>query len=278
MTEVTAHHGLFSNTDLHVDDTGGTGRPVVLIHGWPLSGESWSEQVPTLQAAGYRVVTYDRRGFGRSDKTRTGYDYDTLTDDLAAVLEQLELTDVTLVGFSMGGGEVARYVSRHGQDRLRSVVFAAAVPPYLKQTDENPDGPLDDATAQQMEDGLESDPPSFYQQFTSQFFSVGDDLKVTEAQRQDAVALCLQADKKAALACMQAFATTDFRSDLPAVTVPTLVIHGAGDGTVPFEGSGRRTHEAIAGSELHVVADAPHGFNVSHAAEFNARLLEFLAR
>lgn len=126
--------------------------------------------------------------------------------------------------------------------------------------------------------GLKSNPPSFYEQFTTQFFSVGDDLKVTETQRQDAVALCLQADMKAALACMQAFATTDFRSDLPAVTVPTLVIHGAGDGTVPFEGSGRRTHEAITGSELHVVPDAPQGFNVSRAPEFNVRLTEFLAR
>ncbi|MEJ5869076.1 alpha/beta hydrolase [Pseudokineococcus sp. 5B2Z-1] len=278
MAEVTAHHGLFKDTHLHVDDTGGTGRPVVLIHGWPLSGESWSEQVPALEAAGYRVVTYDRRGFGRSDKTRSGYDYDTLSDDLQALLTELDLTDVTLVGFSMGGGEVARYVSRHGQDRLRSVVFAAAVPPYMAQTDDNPEGPLDDATAQQFEDGLKSDRSAFFDQFTTQFFSVGDDLKVTEAQRQQAIALCEQSDEKATLECMEAFGTTDFRGDLPSVTVPTLVLHGGGDGVVPFEGSGKRTHEAIAGSEVHVVDDAPHGFNVSHAREFNAALLDFLAR
>ncbi|WP_299039355.1 alpha/beta fold hydrolase [uncultured Pseudokineococcus sp.] len=278
MTEVTAHSGLFKDTNLHVEDTGGTGRPVVLIHGWPLSGEAWSEQVPALRAAGYRVVTYDRRGFGRSDKTRKGYDYDTLADDLAALLDQLELTDVTLVGFSMGGGEVARYVARHGQDRLRSVVFAGAVPPFMAKSGDNPDGPLDDETAQQMESGLKSDRSAFFDQFTTQFFSVGDDLKVTEAQRQDAIALCEQSDQKAALAAMESFGTTDFRGDLPSVTVPTLVIHGAGDGVVPFEGSGARTHAAIPGSELHVVDDAPHGFNVSHAAEFNSRLLEFLAR
>lgn len=278
MTEVTAHHGLFRSTDLHVDDTGGAGRPVVLVHGWPLSGASWSEQVPALEAAGYRVVTYDRRGFGRSDKTRSGYDYDTLSDDLAAVLDELDLTDVTLVGFSMGGGEVARYVSRHGQDRLRSVVFAAAVPPFMAQSADNPEGPLDDATAESMESGLKEDRSAFFDQFTTQFFSVGDDLKATEAQRQEAIALAEQSDQKAALACMESFGTTDFRGDLPSVTVPTLVIHGAGDGVVPFEGSGARTAAAIRGSEVHVVDDAPHGFNVTHATEFNARLLEFLAR
>ena len=278
MPEIVAHHGLFSDTRLHVDDTGGSGRPVVLIHGWPLSGESWQDQVPALTAAGHRVITYDRRGFGRSDKTLTGYDYDTLSDDLATIIDGLDLREVTLIGFSMGGGEVARYVSRHGQDRLHSIVFAAAVPPYLKQTEDNPDGPLDDATAEQMESGLKNDPPSFYDGFTTQFFSADGELKVTEQQRQDAIALCAQADKRAALACMGSFATTDFREDLPVVTVPTLVIHGDADGVVPFEGSGQRTHEAIAGSTLHVIAGAPHGCNVSHADEFNAAVLDFLAR
>jgi len=278
MAEVVAHHGLFKDTHLHVDDTGGTGRPVVLIHGWPLSGESWSEQVPALAGAGYRVVTYDRRGFGRSDKTRSGYDYDTLSDDLDALLEQLDLRDVTLVGFSMGGGEVARYASRHGLERVRSVVFAAAVPPYLAKTDDNPEGPLDDETASGMENGLKDDRDAFFDQFTTQFFSVDGQIKVTEAQRQEAVALARQSDQKAAVECMQAFATTDFRDDLPSVTVPALVLHGSGDATVPFEGSGKRTHAAIPGSELVVVDDAPHGFNVSHAEEFNRALLDFLQR
>ena len=278
MTEVTAHHGLFRNTDLHVDDTGGGGRPVVLIHGWPLAGASWSEQVPALAAAGHRVVTYDRRGFGRSDKTRSGYDYDTLTDDLHAVLEQLDLTDVTLVGFSMGGGEVARYFSRFGGERVRSAVFAAAVPPYLMKGDDNPDGPLTKEAAAAMTAALTADEDAFYDDFTTQFFSVDGVLRVTEAQRQEALGLARQADKKAALACLEAFGTTDFRADLPAVRVPALVIHGDGDGTVPFAGSGARTHAAIPGSELHVVAGGPHGLNVSHAEEFNRVLLEFLAR
>lgn len=278
MTEVTANSGLLSKTKVHVDDTGGPGRPVVLIHGWPLSGEAWSEQVGALSAAGHRVVTYDRRGFGRSDKTRSGYDYDTLADDLEGVLSELDLRDVTLVGFSMGGGEVARYVAKHGQERLRSVVFAAAVPPYLAQTDDNPEGPLTQDLADGMRTGLETDRDAFFEQFTTQFFSVGDELKVTEAQRRDAVALCHQSDQKAALACMESFGTTDFREDLPQITVPTLVIHGDGDGIVPFEGSGERTHRIVAHSELVVLAGAPHGCNVSHAAEFNAALVDFLAR
>ena len=147
MTEITAHHGLFKNTNLHVDDTGGTGRPVVLIHGWPLSGEAFKDQVPAFEAAGYRVVTYDRRGFGRSDKPLTGYKYDTLAEDVHTLLVELDLNDVTLVGFSMGGGEVARYCALYGSERLRSVVFASAVPPYRLQTDDNPEGPLTEQAA-----------------------------------------------------------------------------------------------------------------------------------
>ena len=278
MVEVTASSGLLSKTKVHVDDTGGTGRPVVLIHGWPLSAESWSEQTAALRDAGYRVVAYDRRGFGRSDKPSKGYDYDTLADDLDSVLDELDLTDVTLVGFSMGGGEVARYVARHGQDRLRSVVFAAAVPPYLLKSEDNPDGPLTEDAAAEKAKELESDRTTFFDGFTQAFFSVDGELKVTEEQRQEAIVLCHQSDQTAALACMEAFGTTDFRDDLPSVTVPTLVIHGAGDGTVPFEGSGKRTHEAIPHSELVVVEGAPHGFNVSHAAEFNRALVDFLAR
>ena len=278
MPDVTANSGLLSTTKVHVEDSGGSGRPVVLIHGWPLSGESWSEQVGPLAQAGYRVVAYDRRGFGRSDKPSKGYDYDTLADDLDGVLSELDLTDVTLVGFSMGGGEVARYVAKHGQDRVRSVVFAAAVPPYLMKTDDNPDGPLTEDAAAEMTQALESDRDSFFDDFTREFFSVGGELKVSEQQRQDAIALCHQSDQTAALACMEAFGTTDFRDDLPHVTVPTLVIHGDGDATVPYEGSGARTHQAIPASELVVVEGAPHGFNVSHAEQFNRALLEFLAR
>ena len=266
-----------TENNLKVHDSQGEGRPVVLIHGWPLSSRSWSEQTEVLKDAGYRVVSYDRRGFGESDPGDS-YDYDALAGDLDNVIDNLELTDVTLVGFSMGGGEVARYVSAYGEDKLHSVVFAAAVPPYLMKSEDNPDGPLTEDAAHEMKGGLEKDRDSFFDDFTTSFFSVGDDLKVSDEQREDARAMCRQSDQKAAVGCMEAFATTDFRKDLEKVTVPTLVIHGDSDGTVPFEGSGKRTHEAIEGSELVVVEDAPHGLNLSHAEEFNRALLAFLEK
>ncbi len=262
---------------IHVDDTGGDGRAVVLIHGWPLTGKSWAGQVPAFQAAGFRVVTYDRRGFGDSGKPGTGNDYDTFAADLAAVLEQLDLTDATLVGFSMGGGEIARYIGTFGQDRLHSVVFASAVPPYLLKTDDNPDGALGEADVKGMQDGLRADREGFFDTFTTGFFSADGELKVTEQDRQDALELEKTAELTAAVECIAAFGETDFRDDLTKVTVPTLVIHGDSDGTVPIEASGQRTHEAIAGSRLHVVAGGPHGITVSHTDEFNRVVLEFLA-
>ncbi|WP_141013353.1 alpha/beta fold hydrolase [Nocardioides sambongensis] len=264
-----------SSPALHVVDSGGPGRPVVLIHGWPLSHAAWSEQTEALHAAGYRVVSYDRRGFGDS-ATGDAYDYDALAADLDRVLTDLDLRDVTLVGFSMGGGEVARYVTNHGEQRLHSVVFAGAVPPYLLQTGDNPDGPLAPEAAHAMRTGLETDRDAFFDDFTRQFFSAGDRLAVTEEQRLDAVALCRRSDQDAALGCMDAFGTTDFRADLERITVPTLVLHGDSDAIVPFEGSGARTHAAIAHSEAVVVEGGPHGFNVSHPEEFNRALVSFL--
>ncbi len=194
------------------------------------------------------------------------------------MLTELDLVDVTLVGFSMGGGEIARYIGTRGEARLHSVVFASAVPPYLEKTDDNPDGPLTKDAAAEMTAGLTKDEDSFYDEFTTGFYSANGVLKVTEAERQEAIALAHQSKKHAALASMAAFATTDFRDDLTKVTVPTLVIHGDSDATVPFEGSGERTHRAIAGSELHVVKDAPHGVTVSHPEEWNQAVLEFLKK
>ncbi len=261
---------------LHIEDSGGNGRPVVLIHGWPLSAQAWAAQVPALQAAGHRVVVYDRRGFGRSDKPAAGYDYDQLADDLQAVLEGCALEQVCLVGFSMGGGEVARYVARHGESRLHSVVFAAAVPPFMLKRDDNPEGPLTAGQAQEMKHGLQQDREAFFDQFTRQFFSAHGQLRVSEAQRQEALALCRQSDPLAALACIDAFSRSDFRADLARITVPTLVLHGDADAIVPIEGSGRRTHLAVAHSRLVVVPGGPHGLNVSHAQAFNDALLSFL--
>ncbi|MBC7707762.1 alpha/beta hydrolase [Polaromonas sp.] len=268
-----------NDVNVYVEDYGGSGRPVVLIHGWPLSAESWKMQVPALKDAGYRVLAYDRRGFGRSDKPSSGYDYDTLTDDLNGIITMLDLNDVTLVGFSMGGGEVARYIAKYGEARLHSVVFASAVPPMLLKTDDNPDGPLDQAKADEMTANLTDDESAFYDQFTKVFFSPNGDgnILISEEQRQEALALCMQADKTAALTAMKSFATTDFRDDLKQVTVPTLVMHGDADGTVPYPGSGERIHAAIPHSELHVIIGGPHGVNVSHSDEFNTELLRFLS-
>ncbi len=261
---------------LHINDSGGSGRAVVLIHGWPLSAQAWAPQVSVLQAAGYRVVAYDRRGFGRSDKPLSDYSYDTLADDLQRVMDQCELNDVTLVGFSMGGGEVARYVARHGESRLSSVVFASAVPPYLMKTADNPEGPLTPEKAQQKKYALQLDRDAYFDEFTRNFFSANGVLQVSESQRREAVALCHQSAQHAALACMDSFATTDFRQDLQQISVPTLVIHGGADAIVPIEGSGLRTHRAVLHSTLVRVSGAPHGLNPSHARAFNDALLLFL--
>jgi pimeloyl-ACP methyl ester carboxylesterase len=261
---------------LYVEDSGGAGRPVVLIHGWPLSAQAWKPQVSALLAAGYRVVAYDRRGFGRSDKPESAYDYNVLADDLQRVLDQCGLQDVTLVGFSMGGGEVARYISRHGEARLHSVVLASAVPPYLLHSADNPEGPLRPEASQKTKSALEKNRDSFFDHFTKDLFSANGVLKVTESQRAVAIALCQQSAQNAALACMDAFSSTDFREDLKKVTVPTLVIHGDADAIVPIEGSGLRTHRAVVHSQLVRVSGAPHGLNVSHVHEFNDALLSFL--
>ena len=262
--------------ELHYEDVG-TGSPVVLIHGWPLSGRSWESQVPALVEAGRRVVTYDRRGFGDSSQPWGGYDYDTFAADLDVLLQHLDLREVALVGFSMGGGEVVRYIARYGTDRVAKAVLAAAVPPYLYKSDDNPEGGLDDATIAAFQEGVRTDRLAFLDEFTTNFFSAGGQLKVSEPQREYARDIAASASPKGTLDCIAAFARTDFRADLEKITVPTLVIHGDSDAIVPFEVSGRRSAEAIANAELVVVKGAPHGFNASHADEFNGHLLRFLA-
>jgi non-heme chloroperoxidase len=263
--------------ELHFEDYG-SGKPVVLIHGWPLSGRSWEAQVSALVAAGYRVITYDRRGFGASSQPWSGYDYDTFAADLHGLITHLELKDATLVGFSMGGGEVARYIGTYGTERVTKAVFAGAVPPYLYKSADNPEGGLDDATIKQFEGGVTGDRIAFLDGFTTGFFSAAGKLIVSEAQRAYALSIASLASPKGTLDCINAFSRTDFRADLAKFKIPTLVIHGDSDAIVPIEVSGARTHKAIEGSVLHVIKGAPHGFNVSHAAEFNKKLLEFLSR
>ncbi len=262
--------------ELHYTDQG-AGAPVVLIHGWPLSGRSWESQVPALVDAGYRVITYDRRGFGESSQPWEGYDYDTFAADLAALLTHLDVADATLVGFSMGGGEVVRYLATYGTARVSRAVLASAVPPYLYQSDDNPDGGLDDKTIEAFQAGITADRPAFLDDFTTQFFSSGRKLQVSEQQRLHAVSLALPASPKGTLDCVTAFGRTDFRADVAQVSVPTLVIHGDSDAIVPFEVSGQRSAQLIPGAQLVVIKNGPHGVNVSHPAEFNAALVGFLA-
>jgi len=259
----------------------GSGSPVVLIHGWPLSGRAWEGQVSALVEAGHRVVAYDRRGFGDSSQPWSGYDYDTFAADLNTLMITLDLRDATLVGFSMGGGEVVRYLGTYGRERVAKAVLASAVPPYLYASADNPDGGLDDATITTFETGVKDDRPAFLDGFATDFFStsglLGKKLQVSEAQRQYAVRLAEKASPKGTLDCIAAFGRTDFRADVAKVTVPTLVIHGDSDAIVPFEVSGKRSAELIPGAQLHVVQGGPHGINVSHRDEFNRVLLAFLA-
>ena len=262
--------------ELYYEDHG-SGSPVVLIHGWPLSGRSWENQVPALVEAGHRVITYDRRGFGRSSQPWTGYDYDKFAADLDALLNHLDLGDVTLVGFSMGGGEVVRYIGRFGTARVSRAVLAAAVPPYLYKSDDNPEGGLDDTTIGQFQDAVRSDRVAFLEDFTTNFFAAGEktDL-ISEPTRLYNREIAAFASPKGTLDCIAAFGYTDFRDDLAKVTVPTLVIHGDSDAIVPFEVSGKRSHEAIEGSSLVLIEGGPHGINATHAEQFNRALIDFL--
>ena len=260
---------------LHYQDHG-SGRPVVLVHGWPLSGRSWESQVAPLVAAGHRVIAYDRRGFGASSQPWNGYDYDTFTADLHALVQQLDLRDATLVRFSMGGGEVVRYLSTYGSDRVRRAVLAGAVPPYLLKTADNPGGGLTEEMIAGFQAGVQGDRPAFLEEFTRTFFSANGEMKVSEATRRYAQSIAEFASAKGTLDCITAFGRTDFRPDLKQIDVPTLVIHGDADAIVPFEVSGQLAAQQLSQSSTVVVEGGPHGFNVSHAEQFNRALIDFL--
>ena len=271
---VGAENGL--PIELHYTDHG-EGQPVVLIHGWALSSGAWEAQVPALVEAGYRVITYDRRGFGRSSQPWYGYEYETFTADLAALLDHLDLTNVVLIGFSMGGGEVVRYLSRHGAGRVSKVVLASAVQPYLFKSDDNPDGGIDDAFLSEMIGEVAKDRFAFMDEFMTRYFSAGRKLKISPQHKAYALSMAEDAFPRALTESVKAWGRTDFRPDLAAVTVPTLVIHGDSDNIVPIEVSGERTAESIPHAVLVVLEDAPHGVTASHPAEWNAAVLQFLA-
>lgn len=262
-------------TELFYEDTG-TGRPLVLIHGWPLSSAMWEYQLNVLPERGIRCIAYDRRGFGRSDHPASGYEYDTFARDLNDLLVHLDLEDVTLAGFSMGGGEVARYMSTFGGRRVTRVVLIAAVTPYLLKTGDNPEG-VDAGIFQEMAQGLRTDRPAFLTTFTKQFYGAGLlTSPVSDPMLSANCEIAMQASSRATLACVDAFAATDFRQDLSAITVPTLVIHGDADKTVPIDASGRRTAKAIPRAELLVYGGAPHGLFYTDRERLNADLERFV--
>ena len=262
--------------DLFYQDIG-SGKPIVLIHGWPLDHSSWAYQIAALVKAGHRVVAYDRRGFGRSSQPSRGYDYDTFADDLKAVLDTLSLQDVTLVGFSMGGGEVARYMKRHAGARVARVAFVSAVTPFLLKRDDNPDG-VDRSVFDGMVDGIEKDRFDFLAGFGKQFYGVGLlSHPVSDATLQWSASLAMPASHAATVACVRAFSETDFRQDLKAISVPTLIVHGDKDQTVPLKVSGTRTAEALPHATYAVYEGAPHGLNITEKDRLSADLAAFAA-
>ncbi|MGZ3458867.1 MAG: alpha/beta fold hydrolase [Archangium sp.] len=263
------------NIELYYEDHG-SGQPVVLIHGWPLSGASWEKQLAALLEAGYRVITYDRRGFGRSSQPALGYDYDTFAKDLNALLTTLDLRDTVLVGFSMGTGECARYLGTYGSERVSKVAFIASVPPFLLKTPDNPRG-VDASVFDGIKKSIARDRPAYLSEFLANFYNVdvlGGDRISDEAVRLS-WNVAAGASPKGTLDCVQAW-LTDFREDLPRIDVPALVIHGDADRILPLEATGTRLHEALEGSRFVLVKGGPHGLLWTHAEEVNHALLDFL--
>ena len=262
-------------TKLYFKDWG-SGRPVILLHGWPLSSDSWDDQAMAIADAGYRAIAYDRRGFGRSSQPWSGYDYDTLADDLAAVIEQTGAQDAVLVGFSMGGGEVARYMSRHAGKSVSKAVLVASIVPYMLKTGDNPDG-VDASVFDGMGQGMKEDRAKFFASFFKDFFGVSMlSHSVSEEVIEWARSVSMQAGLNATLGCAKAFATTDFRPDLAAFKVPTLIIHGTDDKTVPIDVSARAAAKGIANAKLIEYDGAPHGLQATHKDRLTQDLLDFI--
>lgn len=256
----------------------GTGEPLVLVHGWPLSSAMWEYQMTVLPHLGIRCVAYDRRGFGRSSQPWEGYNYDTFSDDLADVLDALDLQDVTLAGFSMGGGEVARYMSRHGGKRIKRIALLGAVTPFLLQTPDNPDG-APRSVFDGMIEGLSNDRPGFLSEFVKGFYGVGMlTSPVSNSFVSAFVEEAMQASPKGTLDCVRAFSETDFRGDLPGIKVPTLILHGDADATVPIDLTAKQAAKLIPGAELKVYSGAPHGFTYTHRDAVNADLAAFMGK
>jgi pimeloyl-ACP methyl ester carboxylesterase len=266
-----------SDIDLYYEDHG-SGNPVVLIHGYPLSGASWEKQLPVLLDAGHRVITYDRRGFGKSSQPTTGYNYDTFAEDLHKIVTHLKLSDFALVGFSMGGGEVARYLGKYGSKGVSKAIFISSVPPFLLKTPDNPEG-VDGSVFEGIQKAVVADRYAFFTDFFKNFYNT--DLllgkRVSEQVVQASWNLAAGASATASLACVPTW-HEDFRNDLSKIDVPTLVMHGDADRILPIAASGLRTAKLIKGARLEVVKDGPHCITWTHAEEVNSELTNFLGK
>ena len=275
MPTITVGQENSSDIEIHYEDHG-AGQPVVLIHGYPLSGRAWDKQVPALLEAGHRVITYDRRGFGQSSQPATGYDYDTFAADLNTLLEHLDLREAVLVGHSMGTGEVTRYLTSYGSARVAKGVLVSPIPPFLLQTPDNPDG-----VPQSLFDGFvqaaQADTPAWMKGFLDNFYNA-DTLRgilVSDQAWQASWNLAVTASATAAVACIATW-TTDFRDDLPKIDVPVLVLHGDADQVLPLDKTGKRLPGLINDVKLAVIEGGPHAIPWTHAEQVNTALLDFL--
>jgi len=277
MAYVTVGKENSTSIDLYYEDHG-SGQPVVLIHGYPLSGVSWEKQVPVLLNAGHRVITYDRRGFGKSSQPTIGYNYDTFAEDLYKLITHLELREFALVGFSMGGGEVARYLGKYGAKGVSKAVIISGVPPFLLKTPDNPEG-VDGSVFEGIQKAVAADRYAFFTEFFKNFYNTDLllDKRVSEQAVQASWNLAAGASASASLACVPTW-HEDFRNDLKKVDVPALVIHGDADRILPITASGLRTAKQIKGARLSVVKDGPHCITWTHAEEVNTELVNFLGK
>ena len=271
--------GKENSTTIHLYyEDHGSGQPVVLIHGYPLSSASWEKQVPALLDAGYRVIAYDRRGFGKSSQPTSGYNYDTFAEDLHQLVRHLKLRDFVLVGFSMGGGEVARYIGKHGSKDVSKAVIIGGVPPFLLKTGDNPQG-VDGTVFEGIKKAVAADRYAFFTEFFKNFYNTDVHLgkRVSEQAIQANWNTAAIASGFASLACVPTW-HEDFRQDVAKIDVPTLVIHGDSDRIVPISAAGHRTAELVKGAELVVIKDGPHNVAWTHAEEVNHALVQFLAK
>lgn len=265
------------NIQLYYQDYG-SGQPVVLIHGWPLSNAMWEYQKQAIVEAGFRCVSYDRRGFGKSDQPWDGYNYDTMAGDLNDLINTLDLTEVILVGFSMGGGELGRYVGRFGTEKIAKMVFLSSIAPFMLKTESNPDG-VPSETFEEFKGAIKNDRLGFLNDFGENFVNYDENKeKISEQQLHYNWTIAAGASPKGTLDCIDAFGKTDLREDLKKIDVPTLFIHGDEDKVVPIDPTAKQGHKLVSGSELHVIKGAPHGCTFTHTDEVNETLLNFMKK